>query len=213
MIEKYTFFTLLSTLIISLYSKDLIKLELKQIKRGSLRTNEYDYYFLTLPNEYDINSNLIVELEPNKELDSINNIVSDPNLYISNTVKMPNINQNTWKCERFGDETVLIDSSSLSPSQNYYISVHCKEKCNYKLKAQLVQDIIIKEKEINRYNLNPKTVSKYSFTTRNDFNELYIYVIGSYINSFNAYLAKDNPSSSNTLEAVPILFNGYIFTI
>ena len=206
-------FILLSILILASSSKDLIEIELNQIKRGSLTTNEYDYFVLNIPNVYSEDANLIIELEPNQYLDRINNIVSDPNLYISKTVKMPSVTENTWKSERFGDETILIGSADLSPSQQFYISVHCKEKCNYSLKVQLIKDIIIKENEKNNFNINPKTVTKYSFTTREDFNELYIYVIGSYINSFCAYLAKENPSSSNTLEATPILFNGYIFKI
>ena len=212
MLNKFQIFLLL-ILIISSYSQNYITLELNDFKRGTLRTNEYEYYILTLPNEYNKTTHLVIELKPNENLDILNNIVSDPNLYISNTLKTPNINQNTWKCERFGDETILIDSSHLSPLQNFYISVHCKEKCNYIIKAQLVEDIIIKEKEINRFNLNPNTVTKYSFTTREIFNELYIYAIGSYINSFNAYLSQENPSSSNTLPAEPIIFNGYKFTI
>ena len=202
-----TFFNLISS------SEDLIELGLKEIKRGSLKNNEYDYYILTLPDEFDKESYLIVELEPNKDLDVINNIISDPNLYISITEKMPNAILNTWKSERFGDETISINPSFLNPQQKFYIAVYCKEKCNYILKSQLVNNIIIKENEINRYNLNPKTVTKYSFTTRNNFNELYVNVIGSYINSFSAYLARENPSSSNTLYSTPILFNGYRFNI
>jgi hypothetical protein len=67
------------------------------IRRGTLKDNEYDYYTLALPSEYDRDSHLIIELEPNKELDSLNNIISDPNLYISTTEKKPNIAVSTWK--------------------------------------------------------------------------------------------------------------------
>ena len=112
-----TFFNLISS------SEELIELGLKEIKRGSLKNNEYDYYILTLPNEFDKESYLIVELEPNKDLDVINNIISDPNLYISITEKMPNTILNTWKSERFGDETISINPSFLNPQQKFYIAI------------------------------------------------------------------------------------------
>ena len=67
---------------------------------------------------------------------------------------------------------------------------------------------------MNVFSIKPKTVSKFSFKTRQEnFDELYINVLGSYINSFKAYLAKDDPSSSNTLKAESIIFNGYRFSI
>ena len=194
-------------------SDDMKKLELNIISKDTLNDNEYNYYILTLPAAFDKDSHLIIELEPNKDLDLINSIISDPNLYISKTEKTPNIAVNTWKSDRFGDETISISPSYLSPSENFYISVHCKEKCNYILKAQLVKDITIKENEINNFNLNPKTVTKFSFTTRSNFEQLYVNIIGSYINTFSVYLARENPSSINTMISSPFNFNGYRFTI
>ena len=210
-IVKFIF--LISCLIWPLYSKEMITLPLNEVKRGSLRNNEYDYYTLTIPKDYSIDNHLIIELEANRNLDAVNNILSDPNLYISTIEKMPSDIENTWKSDRFGDETISISPSFLSPLKKFYISVHCKEKCNYMLKSQLVKNIILKENEMNNLNLNPKTVTKFSFKTRSDFNELYVNVISSYINSFSPYLARENPSSSNTLPVTPILFNGYRFII
>ena len=92
MLNKFQIFLLL-ILIISSYSQNYITLELNDFKRGTLRTNEYEYYILTLPNEYNKTTHLVIELKPNENLDILNNIVSDPNLYISNTLKTPNINQ------------------------------------------------------------------------------------------------------------------------
>ena len=208
---KFIFFIL--CVFSQIYSKEMLILPLNEVKYGSLRNNEYDYYTLTLPKKFDNDNHLIIELEANKNLDIVNNILSDPNLYISMTEKMPSNIENTWKSDRFGDETISISPSFLNSSKEFYISVHCKERCNYVLKAQLVKNIILKENELNNLNLNPKTVTKFSFKTRNNFNELYVNVISSYINSFSTYLARENPSSSNTLPAIPILFNGYRFKI
>ena len=91
-------------------SKELIDLELDLVKRGSLRNEEYDYYILSLPDQFDKDNHLIIELEPNPQLDLINNIISDPNLYISTTEKNPSIDKYTFKSERFGDETLYIST-------------------------------------------------------------------------------------------------------
>ena len=215
LLKKYfLLFILFSKIIFISSSKELINLNLDLVKRGSLKNNEYDYYILTLPERIEEENHLIVELEPNPQLDSINNVISDPNLYISTSEKNPSSDSYTWKSERFGDEIISINPSYLSSKKAFYISVHCKIRCNYILKAQLVKDLVLRQDEMNVFSIKPKTVTKFSFQTKNNFfNELYINVIGSYINSFKAYLAKENPSSSNTLKAEPILFNGYRFTI
>ena len=203
----------LNALLISC-SPELIQLDFDLVKRGSLKNDEYDYYKLTLPKELDNESHLIIESEPNVQLDSINNIISDPNLYISTSYENPSIDKYNWKSERFGDEIISINPKYLSPEKVFYISVHCKTRCNYILKAQLVKDISLKMDEMNVFSIKPKTVTKFSFNiSKENFEELYINVIGSYINSFKAYLAKENPSSSNTLKAEPIIFNGYRFKI
>ena len=132
MTKKYQiiFFLLIIFFILVSSSNNLIELEINQIKRGSLKNNEYDYYILTLPSKFDKESYLIVELEPYKNLDDINNIISDPNLYISMTEKKPSILSNTWKSERFGDETICINPSYLNPQESFYLAVYCKEKCS-----------------------------------------------------------------------------------
>ena len=47
-----------------------------------------------------------------------------------------------------------------------------------------MKDIPLKTNELNVFSINPKTVTKLSFKTKSDnFNELYINIIGTYINS------------------------------
>ena len=53
----------------------------------------------------------------------------------------------------------------------------------------------------------------FSFKTKQSFNELSVNIVGSYLKSFNVYLADKDPSSSNTLPAEAMLFNGYRFNI
>ena len=194
-------------------AKEPIVLELNQVRHGTLRDNEYDYYSLNLPDSFYKDSHLVVELEPNKELDLLNKIVSDPNIYMSLSEQNPDATKHTWKSQRFGDETIALSTLNVMPSQKFYISVYCKEKCNYILKTQLIKDNILRHNETNHFVLEPKSVTHYSFRTKFEFKELFVNVIGSFINSFKVYLAEDDPSSSNTLTPVPIIFNGYRFTI
>jgi len=62
----------------SYYIKEI---NLNEEKRGVLTNDEYDYYKITLPAEVDKNGTVVFELEPNKVLDRLNNIVSYP-IYI-----------------------------------------------------------------------------------------------------------------------------------
>ena len=77
-----------------------------------------------------------------------------------------------------------------------------------------MKDIRLKTNDLNVFIINSKTVIKLSFKTKSEnFNELYINIIGTYINSFKVYLSQEKPSSSNILKAQPILFNDYLYQI
>ena len=207
------FFFFLPLFILIVNSKEIIEINLNQIKRGSLKKDEYDFYKITLPENINKNSQLIFELEPNTVLDLINNIVSDPNLYVSIDEINPTFLKHKWCSNRLGDETITLGGEYINPFQYFHIGVHCKEKCNYILKISLIDSINIQENKINSYTLEEKAVMKFSFTTRKEFKELSLYIFGSYLNSFNTYLSENNPSSYNTLPAEPILFNGYKYII
>ena len=209
--KSFLFFLFLISLISCTF--DIKELELKEVKYGSLKNNEYDFYKITLPNNVEKNGQIVFELEPNTVLDSINNIVSDPNLYISIDEKHPNDLKHDWGSSRFGDETISLGPQYCKPYQYFHIGVHCKQKCNYILRVTVVKSIVLQLNKINSYTINPKTVMKFSFKTKNEFNELNVNVVGSFLKSFNAYLATKDASSSNTLPAEPTFINGYRFTI
>ncbi len=96
---------------------ELREINLNETKRGSLKNNEYDYYKITLPAEIDKDGQIVFELEPDPTLDAINNIVSDPNLYISIEEDHPNELRHTWASNRFGDETISIGGAHINPFQ------------------------------------------------------------------------------------------------
>ncbi len=192
---------------------ELREINLNETKRGSLKNNEYDYYKITLPAEIDKDGQIVFELEPDPTLDAINNIVSDPNLYISIEEDHPNELRHTWASNRFGDETISIGGAHINPFQYYYIGVHCPERCNYMLRITHVMTIPLEDNIINSFTLKQNTVMRFSFHTKPKFTQCIVNVVGSYLASFNAYLAESNPSSSNTLTREPTFINGYRFLL
>ena len=205
---------ILSLLIIFIScSYDIKEIELNQIMRGSLTDGESDYFKITLPEDVDKNGTLVFELEPSTYLDSLNDIVSDPNLYISIDETHPNELKHTWASNRFGGEVISIGGSYINPFQYFYIGVHCVEKCNYCLTITNVTSIPLVEKKINSFTLEENTVMKFNFHTKKIFNQLTVNIVSSYLGFFNAYLAKNDASSSNTFQFEAIFYNGYRFTI
>ena len=107
-LQSSFFMILLSLINIISCSYEIREMILDDVKRGSLTDNEYDYFKLTLPAEIDKDGQIVIELEPDPSLDDVNNIVSDPNLYISLDEPHPTTTVHTWSSNRFGDETISI---------------------------------------------------------------------------------------------------------
>lgn len=66
---------------------DLKDINLNEEKRWALTNDESDYFKITLPAEVDKNGTVVFELEPNKVLDRLNNIVSY-SIYIYQLMKV-----------------------------------------------------------------------------------------------------------------------------
>ena len=209
----YFLFFLLSSFTTIMASYDIIEIKLQEIKHGALQNEEYDYYNFILPNEVKKNDQLIFKLTKNHELDIINNVVSNPNIYISENQERPTEILHTWSSDKFGDKVITISGNTLNIFRNFHISIFCKKRCNYMLQIFLVNSIPIQEKEMNYFTLNKQTVNKFSFTTRKKFNKLSVFIVRTYLDSFNVYLAKKDASSSNTLKYDSIFYNGYKFDI
>ena len=209
----YFLFFLSSSFTKIMASYDIIEIKLQEIKNGTLQNDEYDYYNFILTNEVKKNDQLIFKLTKNQELDIINNIVSNPNIYISENQERPTKIVHTWSSDKFGDKVITINGDYLNIYRNFHMSIYCKERCNYMLQIYLVNSITIQEKEMNYFTLNKQTVTKFSFTTRKKFNKLSIFIVRTYLDSLKVYLAKKDASSSNTLIYFPIFFNGYKFDI
>ena len=113
--KSSSFYLFLSLLSLICCTYDIKELALNEVKCGTLKKDEFDYYKITLPNEVDKSGQLIFELEPNVVLDGINDIVSDPNLYISIEEQHPTDTRNTWASNRFGEETITLGPQYINP--------------------------------------------------------------------------------------------------
>ena len=182
-------------------------------KQSSLAAGTGAYYYFEVPDN-STDYYLMVKVTPNSDLDAFDNIFSDPNLYISTTNKFPSNHHNAeWYSQRFGDEIITIDNKYVKPKTMFYIGVFCELKCNYILSAKLYKNYVMRENIIYGVSLKPDETIRVKFTTKEQFNELAVSCIGLSMEPFRMYLAKENPSSANTLKPFPIYSNGYRISV
>ena len=194
-------------------SYDLKDINLNEEKRGSLTNGEFDYFKITLPADVNKNGAIVFELEPNIYLDRLNDIVSDPNLYVSIDESHPNALKNTWASNRIGNEIISIGEPYIKPLQIFFIGIHCVEKCNYVLKVSHVYSIQLVENKINSFTIKERTVMKFNFHTKKTFNQLNVNIVSSYLYLFVPFLDKNDGSSLTMFPKEQIFYNGFRFTI
>ena len=182
--------------------------------KGSLANKAYSYYSLILPDlDFDDSKFLLIEARRNEEQDLIDNVFSDPNIYISTTEENPGPNKNTWSSSRFGDEIISINQNYVRSGSMFFISIYCEFKCNYILDAKLYNNYLMKEDKLYTVSMIEDDVIKASFKSRKSFNKIKISCVSTRMKPFRIFLAKKDPSSSNTLDSKPIFTNGYYFLI
>ena len=209
MVIKYIIFFISLIILISSAPTDL---SLDTVVKGSLPDKTYTYYKLKLPVfSKDESKFLLVEARRNEEQDFLDNVFSDPNLFISTTEIYPGPNQNTWSSSRFGDEIISINQNYVKSGAFFYISIYCEFKCNYVLDAKLYTNYEMKEERLYTISMIPDDVIKATFKTKKNFNTVKINCVSFRMKPFRIFLAKKDPSSSNTLPSNPIFINGYYF--
>ena len=200
--------------LLALYSSAPTDLSLDTVIKGSLPDKTYTYYKLKLPVfNKDETKFLLIEARRNEEQDFLDNVFSDPNLYISTTEIYPGPNQNTWSSSRFGDEIISINQNFVKSGAIFYISIYCEFKCNYILDAKLYNNYELKEDKLYTISMIQDDVIKATFKTKKNFNSIKINCVSFRMKPFRIFLAKKDPSSSNTLPSNPIFINGYYFLI
>ena len=71
----------------------------------------------------------------------------------------------------------------------------------------------MKEDKLYTVSMIEDDVIKASFKSRKSFNKIKISCVSTRMKPFRIFLAKKDPSSSNTLDSKPIFTNGYYFLI
>ena len=208
---------LLSITLLSLFNQTNQSSEdftLNQEVRGSLPDKSYGYYRIKLPDMQTNSSKfLLFEARRNVEQDLLDNVFSDPNLYISLDDHTPSPSSNTWSSSRFGDEIISIDKKYVKSGTEFYISVFCEFKCNFILDAKLYDIYELKEDKLYTLSMIPDDVIKLTFKPKSKYDQLKVSCVSDKMKPFQIFMAQKDPSSSNSLPVYPIYVNGYYFII
>ena len=211
---NFIFSTIFFLTIIKLIICSPTPIDLNQVYKSYLSDNSYSYLKLVIPETASNNTQfLLIEARRNVEQDFLDNVFSDPNLYISETETYPGPNKNTWSGNKFGDEIISINQYYVKPGAQFYIAVYCEFKCNYVLDAKLYNNYEMKEDKMYTITMVPDDVIKATFKSRKKFDELKVNCVSLKMKPFRIFLAKKDPSSSNTIRSNPIFINGYYFLI
>ena len=187
---------------------------LNQTFQGYLQPKSYAYYSLSLKDIETQNTDfLLIEVRRNKEQDILDNIYSDPNLYVSNIHSYPGPNKNEWSSNRFGDEIISINKINSFSNKTFYISIYCQFICNFRLKANLFKNYDMKENVVYTVSMIPSDVMTLTFTSKKDYQRMKVNCASFIMKPFRIFLAKNDPSSTNTIKSSPIFINGYSFLI
>ena len=200
--------------ILNITKSSLAQISLNQTVQGYLHPTTYAYYELEIKDDETKQSDfLLIEARRNIDQDILDNIYSDPNLYVSNIHSMPGPNKNEWSSNRFGDEIISINKINKYEKKIFYISIYCQFSCNYILKANLFKNYDLKGNKLYTISLIPLDIIKLTFTSKKDYNKMKVNCVSFKMRPFRIFLAKNDPSSTNTIQSRPIFINGYNFLI
>ena len=162
--------------------------------KNSLADKSYSYFRFIVPEMKEKEKKfLLMEVRRNEPLDLIDNIYSDPNLYISTEFEKPDVNHNSWSCSRFGDEIISLDSKYMISGAIFYVSVYCEFKCNFILEANLYDKFELDDEIAYTISLLTNEVIKISFKSRKKYEKLKVSCISYQMKPFRIYMAKKKP--------------------
>ena len=187
--------------------------------KGSLTDNSYHFYQLTLGQiPLNNNQNLILRVDEDKSIETIEKTqyyFSDPDLFVSQENKYPKDPEtSTWYCNEFGNDIVAISKEYIYSNSTFYISVYCKQKCNYILNSYLDISYKLEPFTIYGFFIPRKKSMVYEFKTREkDFEHLSIQLMGVSPGQYTAYINREIPSSSKSYVLEPAWSNGYSYDL
>ena len=199
-------------------SKVIKKLELKTKVKGKMDQNESREYFeLKLPKDIPPASLLVFTVkESRKGVREGDELFSDPDIYVSKTMKYPsNREEAEWYSERYGNDILTIPSYAVDKEETFYICMYCQYKCRYELYSYLSREA---PAEIGKYysiTLTKKSSISYALYVpeNKDREELNVVANNPTLKNFRIYMAKDSPSSQNTFQIIPSWTNGYVISV
>ena len=124
-------------------SKVIKKLELKTKVKGKMDQNESREYFeLKLPKDVPKGSLLVFTVkESRKGVREGDDLFSDPDIYVSKTMKYPsNREEAEWYSERYGNDILTIPSYAVDKEETFYVCMYCQYKCRYELYSYLSKE-------------------------------------------------------------------------
>ena len=214
MLNKFIpFYFLLILSILTISKESPTKIGLNETMLGYLHPKCYAYYELSIENDTTNSDYLLIEARRNKDQDILDNIYSDPNLYVSNIHLEPGPNKNEWSSDRFGDEIISINKINSYKNKKFYISIYCHFSCNFILRANLFKNYDMKENIVYTVSMIPSDIIKLTFTSKKEYDKMKVNCVSFKMRPFRIFMAKNDPSSTNTIKSRPIFINGYNFLI
>ena len=198
--------------------KVLKPLELQQKVKGKMDSNDSREYFeLKLPKDVPEGSLLVFTVkESRKGVREGEELFSDPDIYISKSMKYPsNREDSEWYSERYGNDILTIPSYAVSKEETFYICMYCQYKCRYELYSYLSKEA---PAEIGKYyslTLTKKSSISYSLYIPENANkeELNLVTHNPSLKNFRVFMAKNMPSSQNTFQIIPSWTGGYVISV
>ena len=216
--QKIFIFLILFSLCLSGNIKELKPLNLEQKVKGKMDENDSREYFeLKLPEDIKKGSLLVFTVKANnKGVNEGEELFSDPDIYISKTIKFPsNREDSAWYSERYGNDILTIPSYEVEPNEVFYICMYCQYKCRYELNSYLSTEAPM---EIGKYydiTLSNKASISYALYVPPNTKEEELYVVANNpsFKNFRIYMAKEMPSSQNTFQIIPSWEGGYTISV
>ncbi len=215
----------LPILLISLFSLSLSDNEkvLKPMKinekiKGKMDQNESREYFeLKLPKDIPIGSLLVFTVkESRKGVKEGEELFSDPDIYVSKTMKFPsNREEADWFSERYGNDILTIPSYAVDKEETFYVCMYCQYKCRYELNSYLSKEAPAEIGKYYTFTLTKKSSISYALYVPENKNKEELNVVSNNpsLRNFRIFMAKESPSSQNTFQIIPSWTGGYVISV
>ena len=189
----------------------------EKIKGKMDSSDSREYYELKLTKEVPPGSLLIFTVkESRKGVKEGEELFSDPDIYVSKTMKFPsNREEAEWYSERYGNDILTIPSYAVDKEETFYVCMYCQYKCRYELYSYLAKEAPAEIGKYYSFILTKKSSISYSLYVpeNNNKEELNVVANNPSLKNFRIFMAKTGPSSQNTFQIIPSWTGGYTISV